>query len=64
MTNYYCRRLDVWEACGDLYNALEKHGNKFKHPIYRALCKHAGTIIENKGDKFVCEMDLKKTFMI
>ena len=24
------------------------------------LCKHTGTSIENKSDKFVCEMDLEK----
>ena len=48
LTNCYCRRFHVWDAWGDLYNALEKHGNKFKYPIYRALRKHAETIIKKK----------------
>ena len=28
LSNNYCRRFDVWEAWGDLCNALAKHCDK------------------------------------
>ena len=64
MTNYYTRSFDAWEAWGDLYDALEKHYKKQKYDIYRALCKHMGTVIENCNNKFVCEMNCNKNYSL
>ena len=64
LTNYYTRSFGAWEALGDLYDALENHGNQKKYYIYRALCKHMGTITENSNKKFVCEMSCKKTYSL
>ena len=40
----------------DIYDALKKHGKDKKYPIYRAMCKHMGTILDNKPNKFIWEM--------
>ena len=64
LTNYYTRSFDEWETWGDLYDALEKHGNQKKYYIYRGLCKHIGTVIENCNNKFVCEMNCKKNYSL
>ena len=61
LTNFYVRSFDVWEAWGNLCNILEKHGNQRKCYIYTALCKHMVTILENYDNKFVFEMNPKKT---
>ena len=63
LTEYYVRSFDAWETWGDVYEAVKKHGDK-KNPIFRALCKHEGTILDNKNNKFVCEMDNKKIYKL
>lgn len=64
MTNYYTRKFDAWEALGDLYNILERHGNQTKNYIYKSLCKYSRTIIENCNNKFVCEMNCKNNYSL
>ena len=61
LSEYYARSFDAWEAWGDIYDALEKHGNDKKYTIYRVMCKHMGTILGNKANKIICEMNNKKT---
>ena len=44
---------------GDLYNSLERDGEQRYH-IFKAICKHSGTILGNQNHKLICKMDLKK----
>ena len=64
LTNYYVRNSDACEAWGDPYDALERHGNERKYCIYRALCKHMGTILKYYDNKFVCKINSNKNFSL
>ena len=64
LKNYYVRSFDTWEAWGDLYDAVERHCNKRKYYIYRALCKRMGTILEYYDNEFVCKINSKKNYSL
>ena len=64
LTDYYARHFDAWEAWGDIYNTLKKHGDKMKYYIYRVLCKHQGTIVANYENKFICNMNSRKNYLL
>ena len=52
--------FDPWETWGHIYDALERQSNGEKYYIYRALCKHIGTNLENQHNKFNFKMVYKK----
>ena len=64
LSEYYARSFDAWEAWGDIYDALKKHGNDKKYTIYRVMCKHMGTMLDNKLTKIICEMNNKKNYKL
>ena len=35
LTNYYTKRFDAWETWGDLYDALERHGEQNEYYIHK-----------------------------
>ena len=64
LTEYYARSFDAWETWGDIYDALKKQGNNKKYPIYTAMHKHMGTILDNKPNKFICKTNNKKSYKL
>ena len=49
---------------GRCLGCIEKAWWRNKYLIFRALHKYMGTILENKNNKFVCEMDNKKNYAL
>ena len=65
LSDFHSRRhLDAWEAWGDLYDALEKHGIETKYYVYEALCKHMGTIVKSYPNKFICDLNSRNYYLI
>ena len=67
LIDHYARHFDAWEALGYVYNALIKHGDEMiemKYYIYRALCTHLGTIVENYPNKFVCDLNSRNNYLL
>ena len=48
----------ILKKSGDLCDAMERYGEQ-KYHFLKAICKHAGIILENENNKFVCKMNLK-----
>ena len=60
LSEYYARSFDAWEAWGDIYDALKKHGNDKKYTIYRVMCKHMGSYLMNYSKIFISKFWTEK----
>ena len=64
LTDHYARQFNAWEAWGDINDALKKHGDKMNYYIYTVLCKLQGTIVENYENKFICDSNSGKNYLL
>ena len=59
LSNSCSQRYDAWVAKSELYNVLPKYGKSIYH-IYKCLCQYRGQIIEEKPNKFWCQILVEK----
>ena len=63
LPNHYSRRYKATYVWGDLYEMLERYGEK-KKKTFKNICKHRWTIFKNYYNKLICKMDLKKNNLL
>ena len=63
LSNHYSRSFGTWKITAEQYEYLERHGNDSFY-IFKTLYQFKSTLTDEKNNKFVYIIPLKKVLFI